>query len=97
MMDAGAIRDSESPYLSNVVKMRMKDGSIRFCVDFRKKLNNRTIKDAYAIPRIEDCLHLLAGTKYFSKLDLHSGHWQVEVAEEDKSKTAFQVGTFVFL
>ena len=48
MMDAGAIRDSESPYSSNVVIMRKKDGSIRFCVDFRK-LNNRTIKDAYTI------------------------------------------------
>ena len=92
MMDAGAIRDSESPYSSNVVIVRKKDGSIRFCVDFRK-LNNRTIKDAYAIPRIEDSLHLLAGTKYFSKLDLRSGYWQVEVAEEDKCKTAFQVGT----
>ena len=95
MMDAGAIRDSESPYSSNVVIVRKKDGSIRFCVDFRK-LNNRTIKDAYAIPRIEDSLHLLAGTKYFSKLDLRSGYWQVEVAEEDKCKTAFQVGTLGF-
>ena len=57
-MDAGAIRDSESPYSFNVVIVRKKDGSIRVCVDFRK-LNNRTIKDAYAIPRIEDSLHLL--------------------------------------
>ena len=48
MMDAGAIRGSESPYSSNVVIMRKEDGSIRFCVDFRK-LNNRTIKDAYTI------------------------------------------------
>ena len=89
------MRDSESPYLFNVVIVRRVDGSIRFCVDFRK-LNNRTIKDAYAIPRIEDSLHLLAGTKYFSKLDLRSGYWQVEVAEEDKCKTAFQVGTLGF-
>ena len=92
MMDAGAIRDSESPYPSNVVIVRKKDGSILFCVDFRK-LNNHTIKDAYAIPHIQDSLHLLAGTKYFSKLDLRSGYWQVEVAEEDKCKTAFQDGT----
>ena len=74
-----------------------KDGSIRFIVDFRK-LNNHTIKDALAIPCIEDSLHLLVGTKYifFFKLDLHSGYWQVEVAEEDKCKTAFQVGTLDF-
>ncbi|MEW8316224.1 MAG: reverse transcriptase domain-containing protein [Candidatus Thiodiazotropha endolucinida] len=95
MLQAGAIRNSESPYSSNVVIVRKKDGSIRFCVDFRK-LNSRTIQDAYAIPRIEDSLHLLAGTKYFSKLDLRSGYWQVEVAEEDKCKTAFQVGTLGF-
>ena len=95
MLDAGAIRNSESPYSSNVVIVRKKDGSIRFCVDFRK-LNSRTIQDAYAIPRKEDSLHLLAGVKYFSKLDLRSGYWQVEVAEEDKCKTAFQAGTLGF-
>ena len=95
MLQGDVIRNSESPFSSNVVIVRKKDGTIRFCVDFRK-LNNRTIKDAYAIPRIEDTLHLLAGTKYFSKLDLRSGYWQVEVAEEDKHKTAFQVGTLGF-
>ena len=95
MLQGDVIRNSESPFSSNVVIVRKKDGTIRFCFDFRK-LNNRTIKDAYAIPRIEDTLHLLAGTKYFSKLDLRSGYWQVEVAEEDKHKTAFQVGTLGF-
>lgn len=80
MMQAGAIRNSESPFSSNVIMVRKKDGSIRFCVGFRK-LNNRTIKDAFAITRIEDTLHLLAGTKFFSKLDLRSGYWQVKVAE----------------
>ena len=95
MLDAGAIRNSASPYSSNVVIVRKKDGSIHFCVDFRK-LNSRTIQDAYAIPRIEDSLHLLAGAKYFSKLDLRSGYWQVKVAEEDKCKTAFQAGTLGF-
>ena len=64
MMDAGAIRDSESLYSSKFVIVWMKDGSIRFCVDFRK-LNNHTIKDAHAISCIEDSLHLLAGTNYF--------------------------------
>ena len=54
------------------------------------------MKDAYAIPCNEDSLHLLAGIKYFSKLDLRSGYWQVVVAEEDKCKTAFQVGTLCF-
>ena len=95
MIEAGAIRPSESPYSSNVVIVRKKDGSIRFCVDFRK-LNNKTIKDAYALPRVEDTLHLLAGARYFTKLDLRSGYWQVEIDELDKHKTAFQVGTLGF-
>ena len=95
MLEAGALRPSESPYSSNVVIVRKKDGSIRFCVDFRK-LNNKTIKDAYALPRVEDTLHLLAGARYFTKLDLRSGYWQVEIAELDKHKTAFQMGTLGF-
>ena len=64
MLQAGAIRPSQSPYSSNVVVVRKKDGTIRLCIDFRK-LNLRTIKDAYAIPRIEDSLHLLVGSKVF--------------------------------
>ena len=64
-------------------------------MDFRK-LNSKTIKDAYAIPRPEETLHLLASAKYFIKLDLQSGYWQVSIEEEDKPKTAFQVGTLGF-
>ena len=95
MIEAGAIRPSSSPYSSNVIIVRKKDGTIRFGVDFRK-LNNTTIKDAYAIPRVEDTLHLLARAKFFSKLDLRSGYWQVEIEEKDKPKTAFQMGTLGF-
>ncbi|MES9884250.1 MAG: reverse transcriptase family protein, partial [Sedimenticola sp.] len=95
MLDVGAIRESSSPFSSNVVIVRKKDGSIRFCIDYRK-LNSRTTKDAYALPRIEETLHLLAGSRYFSKLDLKSGYWQVELREEDKRKTAFQVGSIGF-
>ena len=95
MLQIGAIRESSSPFSSNVVLVRKKDGTIRFCIDYRK-LNQRTRKDAYAIPRIDDSLHLLAGSKYFSKLDLKAGYWQVELREEDKPKTAFQVGSLGF-
>ena len=82
MLEAGAIRKSSSPYCSNVVLCRKTDGSLRFCIDLRK-LNNRTIRDAYTLPRIEDTLDRLVGAKYFSKLDLKSGYWQVELKEED--------------
>ncbi|MCG8113688.1 MAG: RNase H-like domain-containing protein, partial [Candidatus Thiodiazotropha taylori] len=95
MLEADAIRPSESPYSSNVVLVRKKDGSLRFCIDFRK-LNNRTIRDAYTLPRIDDTIDTLIGSKYFSKLDLRSGYWQVEIEEQDKYKTAFTVGNMGF-
>ena len=95
MLAAEAICPSQSPFSSNVVIVRKKDGSIRLCIDFRK-LNQRTVNDAYAIPRTEDSLHLLAGSKFFTKLDLKAGYWQVELKEEDKAKTAFQVGNIGF-
>ena len=95
MLQIGAFRESSSPFSSNVVIVRKKDGSIRFCIDYRK-LTHRTINDAYTISRIDDTLHLLAGAKYFSTLDLKSGYWQVELREEDKAKTAFQAGPLGF-
>ena len=95
MLEIVAVRESKSPFSSNVVILRKKDDTIRFCIDYRK-LNQRTIKDARVIPRIDDTSHLLAGSKYFSTLDLKSGYWQIELKEEDKAKTAFQIGSLGF-
>ena len=91
MLDSNVIRKSHSPWASNIVPVRKKDGKLRFCVDYRQ-LNQRTIKDAYAIPRMEDTLDLLHGKKWFSTLDLKAGYWQVEMEECDKPYTAFTVG-----
>ena len=66
MLDAGAIRESENPFYSNVVLVRKKDDALRFCIDFCK-LNGRTIRDVYSLPRIEETLDALSGSKYFSK------------------------------
>ena len=74
-----------------------KDGSIRFCVDYRK-LNGVTLRDSYPLPRINDCLDSLCGAKWFSTLDLASGYWQMGVHPDDREKTAFtcQSGLFQF-
>lgn len=68
-----------------------KDGSIMFCVDY-KKLNAVTIKDFYPLPRIDDILDQLSGNSWFFTLDLKSGYWQIRIRPEDKEKTAFSIG-----
>ena len=73
MVEMDAIRRSNNPYSSNVVIVQKKDVTLCFCIDY-KKLNQLTRKEASAIPRINDTLHLLAGAKYFTKLDLKSGY-----------------------
>ena len=95
METLGVIRRSQSPYASNVVIVRKKNGALRFCLDMRL-LNVRTIRDSYSLPRIDSTLNVLAGSKWFSVLDLKSGYWQVPLAEEDKCKTAFTVGPLGF-
>ena len=95
MLDLGAIRPSNSPWVSAIVLVRKKDGRLRFCIDLRR-LNNRTVKDAYSLPRIEFILDSLGGAQIFSTLDLKAGYWQVEMAEECKTYTAFTCGPLGF-
>ena len=88
MLDANVIRRSKSPWSFPVVIVDKKDGSKRFCVDFRK-LNQITKPNSYPLPLIDDILALLGKAKYFTSLDLKSGYWQVLMDEKDKEKTAF--------
>ena len=91
MEEVGAIRRSTSPWASPVVLVKKKDGSLHFCIDLRK-LNARTIKDAYSLPRIEQSLDCLNGASIFTSLDLKSGYWQVELDDKSVPLTAFTVG-----
>ena len=88
MLKKGIIRPSTSPWASPVVIVRKKDGTIRFCVDYRG-LNAVTKKDSFPLPRIDDTLATLRGAIFFTTLDLQSGYWQIPMATKDIQKTAF--------
>ena len=83
MLDAGMIWPSNSPWCNAVVLVRKKDGSLHFCIDFRK-LNSLTVKDS---------LESLAGAAHYSTFDMNSGFWQVPMDEESKQYTAFTLGS----
>ena len=88
MLNAGVIEPSSSPWAAPVVLVRKKDGTIRYCIDYRK-LNDVTKKDSYPLPRIDDSLDVLGKANYFSTLDLASGYWQIQLTDEAKEKSAF--------
>ena len=88
LLKAGVIRESESPFSSPIVVVKKKNGDVRLCVDYRK-LNLQTIRDAYALPNLEESFSALAGAQWFTVMDLKSGYYQIEMEERDKQKTAF--------
>ena len=97
LLAAGLITTSTSPYASPVLLVQKKDGSWRFCVDYRR-LNDITIKNRFPMPLVDEILDELAGTSYFSKLDMRSGYHQVRMKKGEEPKTAFKThhGHFEF-
>ena len=88
MLKENIIKPLTSQWASCIVTVKMKDGSKRLCVDYRK-LNDSTIKDAYPLPRVDESLHQLSGSKWFSCIDMNFGYKQVGMDKSDAEKTAF--------
>ena len=95
MLEDGQIEPIVSAWSSPTVLVTKNNGSTHFCVDYRR-LNARTKKDAFPLPRIDDSLNFLSGQAWFSTLDLASGYWQVRLSENAKPKTAFATHSGLF-
>jgi len=88
MLKLEVIEPSQSEWARPVVLIPKPDGSPRFCIDYRQ-LNERTVRDSYPLPRMDECLASLGNSHFFYTMDCNAGYWQVPIAEEDKPKTAF--------
>lgn len=98
MLKLGVVRPSRSAWSSPIVMARKKDGTYRFCVDYRK-VNQSTERDAYPLPFVSNTLDKLRDAKFLTSLDIKSAYWQVPVEESSRAATAFTVpgrGLFEF-
>ena len=89
LLDKGFIRPSVSPWGASVLFIKKKDDTLRMCIDYRQ-INKVTVKNKYPLPRIEDLFNQLKGASVFSKIDLRLGYYQLQVKDNDISKTTFR-------
>ncbi|KAL0148221.1 hypothetical protein M9458_056453, partial [Cirrhinus mrigala] len=94
LLDHNIIEESYSPWSALVVLVRKKDGTYRFCVDYRRL--DVTIKESHPLPQVDDTLDRLSGARVFSTIDLTAGYWQTPLNPNDKEKTAFSTGTGLY-
>lgn len=87
----GIVEKNTSTWLNPVVLVRKSNGSLRFCMDFRR-LNDEVELDRFALPKISELIHSLHGKKIFTTIDLEDGFFQIPIAECDKEKTTFYTG-----
>lgn len=96
LLAAKQIRPSSSPWSFPMVLVKKRDNSsLRLCVDYRL-LNAVCVRDSFSLPRLDETLDALVGAKWFSKLDLRSGYYQISVYEPHKERTAFSAGPLGF-
>ena len=95
MLRAGVIEPAQSEWASPVVLVPKPDGSLRFCIDYRR-VNAITVRDTYPLPRMDECIDSLGDASVFTTLDCNSGYWQIPVAPQDRDKTTFtcHAGTY---
>ena len=95
MLEVGTICPCQSPWCNTVMLVHKKDSSLCFCIDFCK-LNARTKKDSYLLPKIQEAIESLAGAGYFFCLDLNRSFWQIAMDKTSKQYTAFTVRNLGF-
>jgi hypothetical protein len=88
MLEKGIIQPSASDWASSSVLVRKKDGSLRYCINFRA-LNKVIIRDAFPLPNMSDCIESLRGSTFLSTLDMQAAYWNIKIHKDDKHKTAF--------
>ena len=88
MLKMGVIEEAKCEWASPIVFVPKPDGSMRFCVDYRR-LNQMTVRDSYPIPRMDECIDSLGDASVCTNLDANCGYWQIEIDEADRDKTTF--------
>lgn len=98
MLRLGVIERSHSPWASLVMFAPKKNGTLRFCVDYRR-LNSVTVRDTYSIPKMDECIDSLGNAKVFTTLYCNKGYWQMPLAKDSRELTAFtcHAGLYRFL
>lgn len=84
----GVIEESNSAWCRPIVLAIKRDGTLRFCVDYRK-VNDVSRFDAFLMPRVDELLYQLGTARFFTTLDLTKGYWQIPLSSESREKTAF--------